>query len=310
VLVAEERFLSVRDKMTAGAPADDVEREALQLGAMFDRAEEILGGKGGARVAFIGAMVVILREGVEAALLILLLLNLARRADGGERAGRAVHAGWLVAAGVGVVTWFLSGPLTALGGASRELVEGSVALLAAVVLLLTGHFVLARIDARHRVEAIKRRLAAAQTAGRRNLALAGLAFVAVYREAFEVVLFLRAIVLDAGNGWAVAAGVGAGLAALVVIVWLLMRLGRRLKTGPLLAAMGTLLCVLAFVLAGKGVRSLQEAGIIGIHPIPAPRIEWLGMYPTLETLGAQIVILAAFAVVAVLSMSRRQPQPA
>ena len=179
-----------------------------------------------------------------------------------------------------------------------------------MVLLLTGHFVLARIDAKHRVDAIKRRLAAARSTGRRQAVLAGLAFVAVYREAFEVVLFLRAIVLDAGEGWAVASGVGAGVLALIVIVWLLMRLGRRLKTGRLLAAMGTLLCVLSFVLAGKGVRSLQEAGVFGIHPIPAPRIEWLGMYPTLETLGAQLFVLAAFAVVAAIAMSRRQPQPA
>ena len=310
VSLAEERFLSVREKMTAGAPADDVEREALQLGAMFDRAEEILAGKGGAHLAFLGAMVVILREGVEASLLILLLLGLARRAQGGERTVRAVHAGWLLAVGVGVVTWFLSEPLIALGGARRELVEGSISLLAAVVLLLTGHFVLARIDAKHRVDAIKRRLAAARSTGRRQAVLAGLAFVAVYREAFEVVLFLRAIVLDAGEEWAVASGVGAGVLALIVIVWLLMRLGRRLKTGPLLAAMGTLLCVLSFVLAGKGVRSLQEAGVFGIHPIPAPRIEWLGMYPTLETLGAQLFVLAAFAVVAAIAMSRRQPQPA
>jgi high-affinity iron transporter len=309
VSMTEERFLSVREKMVSGAPADDVEREALQLGALFDRAEEILSGKGGARVAFLGAVVVILREGVEAALLIMLLLGLARRAESPAESARAVHWGWLVAIGAGTVTWFLSEPLMALGGASRELMEGIVALVATVVLLLTGHFVLARIDAKHRVEAIKRKLAA--SGGRRKAVLAGLAFVAVYREAFEVVLFLRAIILDASaSGWAVAAGVGAGLVVLIGVVWLLMRLGRRLKTGPLLATMGTLLCVLAFVLAGKGIRSLQEAGVVGIVPIPAPRVEWLGIFPTLQSVAAQVLVLVAFVVVAMIAVARRQPEPA
>ncbi|HKA89270.1 MAG TPA: FTR1 family protein [Haliangiales bacterium] len=309
VSLTEERFLALREKMSSGASADEVEREALQIGALFDRAEEILSGKGGARVAFLGAVVVVLREGVEAALLILLLLGLARRSENGAASARAVHWGWLAAVGVGLVTWFLSEPLMALGGARRELMEGIVALLATVVLLLTGHFVLARIDAKHRVEAIKRRLAAA--GARRKAALAGLAFVAVYREAFEVVLFLRAIILDASaSGWAVAAGVGAGMLVLVGIVWLLMRLGRRLKTGPLLATMGTLLCVLAFVLAGKGIRSLQEAGAVGITPIPAPRIDWLGVFPTLQSVGAQLIVLVAFVVVAMIAVARRQPEPA
>lgn len=309
VSLTEERFLTLREKMSSGVSADEVEREALQLGALFDRAEEILAGKGGARVAFFGAVVVILREGVEAALLVMLLLGLARRSETGAESARAVHWGWLVAIGAGAVTWFLSEPLMALGGARRELMEGIVALVATVVLLLTGHFVLARIDARHRVEAIKRKLAAA--GGRRKAALASLAFVAVYREAFEVVLFLRAIILDASaSGWAVAGGVGAGMLLLVGVVWLLMRLGRRLKTGPLLATMGTLLCVLAFVLAGKGIRSLQEAGVVGITPIPAPRVEWLGIFPTLQSAGAQVFVLVAFVVVAMIAVARRQPAPA
>src|SRR5262249_27701254 len=190
----EEHFLRLRELVGAGAPVDAVEKETLQLGALLDRAEETLGSAGGAGVAFVSAVVVVLREGVEAARLILLVLGLGRRGGAAEDA-RAVHGGWLVALGLGVATWFASGPLVTLGGASRELMEGIVSLLAAAALLVTGHFVIARIDAKHRVDAMKRRLAQAT---RRRSALAGLAFIAVYREAFEVVLFLRAIALD-GN---------------------------------------------------------------------------------------------------------------
>ncbi len=298
----EEQFLRIRDDMAAGAGVDSVEREALQLGALLDRAEETLAGGGGPRVAFIGAAVVILREGVEAALLIMLLLGMARRgANGVVDPGdpRAVHLGWMVATVLGVATWFAAEPLVRLGGASRELMEGIVALLAAAALLATGHFVLARLDAKHRVDAMKRKLAAAASPGRRRAVLAGLAFMAVYREAFEVVLFLRAIALDAGgSGAAVAAGAGAGALLLVGVVALLLRLGKRLKPGPLLASMGTLLCVLAVVLAGKGVRALQEAGAVSIWPLAAPRVEWLGFFPTLQGLIAQIVVFLAFFAIA------------
>src|SRR5262249_13362900 len=154
--------------------------------------------------------------------LIMLLLGLARRAAAEEQAARdtrAVHAGWLGAVAVGAITWFASGPLVALGGARRELIEGIVGLVAAAGLLLTGHFGPARLDARHRVEAIKRRLVAAPSGARRRLALAGLAFVAVYREAFEVVLFLRAIALESGaSGAGVLGGVAAGGLLLVGVV--------------------------------------------------------------------------------------------
>jgi high-affinity iron transporter len=310
VVATEGRFLALREAMADGRPATEIEAGALALDAALERADGLLGGGGGGRVVFAGALVIILREGVEAALLVLLLLGLARRTageDDGARDALAVHAGWLAAAGLGVAGWFASGPIVAMGGARRELVEGLIALIAAAVLLATGHFVLARLDAKHRVEAIKRRLSATASGPGRRVALAGLAFVAVFREAFEVVLFLRAIALDEGaTPGAIAAGVAAGAAALVVVVAVLSKLGRRLSPGPLLAVMGTLLCVLAVVLAGKGVRSLQEAGVAPIHSLDLPRVDWLGVFPTLEGLAAQLVVLGAFLAIAALAWRARR----
>jgi high-affinity iron transporter len=293
----EEQFFALRDLMEQGASAERVESAALLLGISLDRAEETLSGGGGARLAFAGAMLVILREGLEAALLLMLLLGLARRAGAGSDV-RAVHAGWIAAVLLGAATWFASGTLLRLGGAKRELVEGIVALLAAGVLLLAGHWVLARLDAKRRVDALKRRFAASSPS-RRLWVLFGLGFVAIYREAFEVVLFLRAIVLDASQSpGIIAAGAATGAAACVVAVLLLSALGRRLKPGPLLAASGTLLCALAAILAGKGVRALQEAGVLGIEPLSLPRVEWLGLFPSLQSVLAQLVVLLAFFAIA------------
>jgi high-affinity iron transporter len=302
VATIEDDFLALRNAMTSGASDSTIQEMGLRLGAQLDRAEAMLGDKGGARVAFASALVVILREGVEAALLIMLLLGLARKSGHADQV-KAVHLGWMAAALVGVATWFASAPLMKLGGARREIVEGVVALIATAALVGAGHFVIARLDAKRRVDALKRRLAEAGTG--RRFVLAGLAFVAIYREAFEVVLFLRAIALDAhGTGGAIAAGVAVGFALLIGVVALLLKLGRRMKPGPLLTSMGTLLCVLAVVMAGKGVRALQEAGVIGISPIDLPRVEWLGVFPSVQGLVAQLLVLAAFVAIAALAVVR------
>ena len=182
--------------------------------------------------------------------------------------------------------------------------EGAIALLAAVVLLMASHYVLARVDARRRIDALKRRFDAASPA-RRRAVLFGLGFVAVYREAFEVVLFLRAIALDAGATMgAVLGGALTGGATCIVLVILLGRFGRRLAPAKLLTISGSLLCVLAVVLAGKGVHALQEAGVLTITPVAVPRLELLGVFPSIESVLGQVLVLGAFALIAGVSWAR------
>lgn len=297
----ENEFLALRQAITDGESPDRVEQRVLRIGALLDVGDRRLDGSGGARVAIASAAVIVVREGFEAALLVLLLFAIARRSGATATDLRAIHLGWLSALGVGLVTWLASGAiLTSLGGARRELLEGAVSLVAALVLLAVSHFVLARRDAKRRVAALKHRLtASASSPWRRGLFLASLSFVAVFREAFEVVLFLRAVMLDAAvSGWTIGAGVALGVLAVVALTVLAGRLGQKLRPGVLLTAMGTLLCVLAVVLAGKGVRALQEAGSLSITPIHSPTIEWLGMFATRQTFLAQLLVLIAFACIA------------
>jgi len=95
------------------------------------------------------------------------------------------------------------------------------------------------------------------------LVVFGLAFVAIYREMFETVLFFRGLLIEsAGEGGAVALGALVGLLLLVVVVAGLQKLGRRLKPRALLLSCGILLCGLAVVMVGNGVRALQEVGIV------------------------------------------------
>ncbi len=304
----EERFLSLRELTRSGASASEFGAAADRLLVRLDAVESRVAGGASAQAAFAAAFVVIVREGIESALLLMLLCGLVARAgQAGDR--RAVHAGWIGAVAVGIVAWFASEAVVRMGGGNRELVEGVVALFAVVVLVYAGHIVLARMDAERRIAALKRRFASIPPAHRR-VVLFGMAFVAVFREVFEVVLFLRAIELSAGGAHAaIGLGVAAGSITCVALILAFRLLRGRIRPGAILNGAGVLLCALALVLAGKGVRSLQEAGVLAVRAFDGPRIDLLGVFPTIETMFAQVVVAVAIALVAVVGRRPRAGAP-
>jgi high-affinity iron transporter len=122
-----------------------------------------------------------------------------------------------------------------------------------------------------------------------------LAFVTVYREVFETVLFYAAL-WTAGTGIYLAAGLLLGIVILAGIAWLMLRTSARLPIGRFFAISSALVAVLAVVLIGKGVAALQEAGVLDITLIPAPRIDVLGIYPSVQTIAAQMAVMVIIVV--------------
>lgn len=117
-----------------------------------------------------------------------------------------------------------------------------------------------------------------------------LSFVTVYREVFETVLFYAAL-WTPDNGMYLLAGLGLGVAILGAIGFMLLRSSARLPIGKFFAFSSALVAVLAVVLMGKGVAALQKVGYLELTPIPMPRIDVLGLYPSMQTVLAQVVIL-------------------
>jgi len=90
------------------------------------------------------------------------------------------------------------------------------------------------------------------------------------------------------------AGAVAACIALVLIAAAMLRFARRLPIGKFFSYSSWLMAILAIVLAGKGVASLQEAGIVGISPLySVPRLSLVGIYPTVQTVAAQLMMLGA-----------------
>ena len=298
----EREFLAVRMALDGGpgkgGPGGDAGKggpgdprpPAARLDALLERAD--VRGPGGALIAFVAALVIALREGVEAALLVAALLALLRKA-GRTGDARAVHFGWAAALGAGALTWWASGALLGISGASRELVEGALQLVTAALLLYASHWLLAAASARRLVSFLSARTLQAGSA----LVVFGLAFAAIYREMFEVVLFFRGLLLESpGEAGAVGLGAAVGLLGLVALVAAFQKLGRRLKPRPLLLTCGVLLCLLAVLMVGNGVRALQEVGLVPVTVWGGFEVRALGVYATREGILSQAIVVVVLVV--------------
>ena len=295
-VATEKEMMALRRAIDDGQPAQAVAGHVQRIDELLDQAEGKL-GEGGLSVeaAFTSSLLILLREGLEAILVLAAIIAFVRK-TGRRDAMPWIHAGWITAALLGVATWLVSNHVLAITGASRELTEGVSALLASAMLLYVGAWLHKRSHAQAWQSFIREQVTSALE--RRTLwAMAGIAFLAVYRELFEVILFYQALWAQAGPGGqqAVIGGMLAGAALLVVLAWVILRFGVRLPIGPFFAATSGLLVVMAVVFVGHGIAALQEAGVMGATPAGAISLPLLGIHPTAQGLLAQGVLVAAIA---------------
>ncbi len=289
----ENRMTAVRNDIENDAGVTALTHAVDRAKATIESARTTLAAEsGGFWFSFLVAASILLREGLEAFLIILAILGVLHAAEQ-RRASRWVHGGWLAAVAVGIAGWFLSDLLLDFQAAHRELMEGAIALLAVVVLLYMGLWMHSMTAARRWQafveERIMRKLGTGSLFG-----LASLAFFAVFREAFESVLFLSALSLEAGDGTK-SAVVGGALSAMLVILMLAplaLHHSRRLPIRDIFRYSAFVLGLLCVVLAGKGIHALQEAGFLPVTVLDTSfRVDLIGLYPSGESLLAQGVVV-------------------
>ncbi|MEO8548006.1 MAG: cytochrome c/FTR1 family iron permease [Sphingomicrobium sp.] len=255
---------------------------------------------------FLGAFTILLREGLEALLVVVAMIAFLRKADRSE-ALAYVHGGWVAALVAGAGTWAVATYAIGISGASRELTEGFGSLLAAAILLSVGIWMHGKSQAEEWRRYIRDKMQGALSRGSAWF-LFGLAFIVVYREVFETILFYAAL-WTPDNGATILAGALSAVAILAIISWMMLRYSRTLPITEFFKYSAILIAILTVVLAGKGVGALQEAGIIPITPLGwVPRISMLGLYPTLESAGTQFAALVAV-IVGFRSATRRHVHP-
>lgn len=301
-LEVEFQFAELRSKIQQQAPYDEIQEIAIAIKRNLDESERLVSGVGtlAPMIAFTSSFAIIFREGLESVLILGAVLTYLE-ASRNNHFKKYVYYGVFAAFGATVVTWVVASFIIEISGANRELIEAIAALSATAVLFYVSFWVLNKIEHKKWMEFVKAKVWQATTTGS-VMVFVMLAFFTVYREGFETVLFYQAMAGFAKYmEFQVALGFVLGIVSLLGIYYVMRRLGRKL---PLRALFGLTMGVgayLSIAFLGNAVRELQVleivpyTGMIGTIPrLDINLATMTGIYPTLETVVAQIILLAVY----------------
>ncbi len=248
--------------------------------------------------AVFNSSIIVFREGLEA---VLIFAAVTASLVGGNRSRRRpVVIGAACAFGAAILTWFVAQAILGAASSLGPKLEAITGFLAIVVLLIVLNWFVHKvywsqwIGKHHR----QRRKLLAKSGAAATLGLIALGFTSVYREGFEVVLFLQTLQLEAGTS-TVLEGVGIGLAATAVVGVAVFWLHHKLPYKRMLILTGVLVGLVLVVMIGGTALTFSELGWIPQHPLPFSLPGWLGawfeVYAYYETIAAQL-LAAAFVV--------------
>ena len=267
-------------------------RDAIELGlpSVVELTKPAASGWG----AFFESFLIILREGFEAILVIGAVAAFLIKTGHRERL-RSLWVGGALALVASAVTAVILSTILSAVPASREIIEGGTMLVAVAVLFSVSYWLISKVEAAKWQQFIREKVTSAlQHGGGKALAL--VAFLAVYREGAETALFYQALFRESGNvALPLGLGIVAGFVALVVIFTLFYKFGVKIPLRPFFTVTSALLYYMAFVFAGQGIKELQEGNAMSVTRLPGfPTVQAMGIYPTLETMLAQLLLVAAF----------------
>lgn len=289
--------VEIRPAIERGESPAEITGLINQVNTELSRADTHLARGGSFWFAAVNSFVIILREGLEAVLLVGALLGYLVATGASARHRRQIWAGVIAGVVATLLTWGVARAFIPINGANRELIEGATALIAVAVLLYVSNWLFQKTYIHDWKNYLRDRLDSA-VSSKSTFAMMILAFAAVYREGFETVLFYQALAFDASMT-AVMSGFIPGMIVISAIGVVIIRAGTRLPLKQMFAVTNAVLVYLAFVFVGKGLYNLHEAGVFAARQLPLPDVQVLrllfGWYPLLETTVAQALYLTLIA---------------
>ena len=275
------------------ASAARVKASRAALDAQLVEAQAAIGGSSAPLAVATNAGVIVFREGLEAVLILASLLG-SLKLGSNRRFRRPLWVGAVLALGFSVATWFLAqGVLSALARFGEKL-EAIVSIIAIIVLLTITNWFFHKVywtGWMANFHQQKGKLLRRETG--QWLGLLALGFTSIYREGFETVLFLQALVLDSSVA-TVVAGIAVGLAATFLVGVIVFALQAKLPYKKMLIATGVMICAVLVVMVGNTTHVLQVVGWFPTHPIGGVILPywsglWAGVYATWEGVLLQTV---------------------
>jgi high-affinity iron transporter len=266
-------------------------RDAIALD--LPRIVELTRPTGSGWSAFFQSFLIILREGFEAILVVGAVVAFLIKTGNRDRLRSiwmGIGLGLVASAAMAVILQTVFRHLPA----SREIVEGVTMLVAVAVLFSVSYWLISKVEAAKWQKFIREKVSTALDHGG-GKALAIVAFLAVFREGAETALFYQALFSEGNVAVPLSLGIVAGFAVLAVIFTLFYRFGVKIPMRPFFTVTSVLLYYMAFVFIGKGIRELQEGNVIGITVLRnMPSVPSMGIFPSMETLVAQGILVALF----------------
>jgi len=275
------------------------------------------GGRSAGLATFIACFTIILREGFEAILVVgaIIAYLIKTTADRSEserkRQLRPVYTGAVLGIVLSFVSAWLLNQLKLANSASQEVIEGVTALIATAVLFYVSNWMVSKSESEAWDAYIKSKVGRAAQTGS-SFALAFTAFLAVYREGAEVILFYQPL-LSGGNTNMVWLGFLVGCVCLVFVYLAIRLMSIRLPLKPFFLVTSILMAIMSIAFLGSGIKELIEGDVIAMHApswvawIPShPVLEILGIYPCVETIVPQLILTAVTIVTFVFWLRRNK----
>jgi high-affinity iron transporter len=290
----ESAFSRYRGEIKRNAPLEHVESLHQEITLNLSKGLELLKNKVGFTGMFFQSFSIIVREGFEAILIIAALIAFLTKSRNQSRI-KSIHIGVVIGILASFATAYIIHEILHLSMASQEVLEGWIMLVAVAVLFSVSYWLVSKIDNKRWQEYINKQMRGALSKGN-TFTLGAVAFISVYREGFETVLFYKALYLYADDGTnGILPGFLAGCLVLAGVFYLINTLGMRIPIKWFFGFTSVLLYYMAFTFMGKGLHELQmgeELSMTAANFLPS--ISWLGMYPTWETFIGQAVLFGAF----------------
>ena len=258
---------------------------------------------------FFYSLGLLFREGMEA---MLVIVALAAGTRGAGRIGRSrdIYAGAVAAIVASIVLAWAVNHL--ISDDASDTLEGVFQIFAAATLFYVSSWLTSKAQSDRWQKFIDHRLERAERSTIPGIALGLTAFLAVMREGAETIVFFQALTsgaTEAAERHAVAAGIVVAIFVLGITFVVIRRAADRIPIGIFFQATSALLYAMAIVFIGQGVASLQEASIVPATFVDyVPTIPMLGLFPTVQSLGAQAILLL-MAAAAVFVPRRPSAQP-
>ncbi len=294
--VLEGRFTRLVSLIKAGSAVDQLNVEADKLKQDLENAVRMLtNGDETSWNLFLYSLLIIVREGLEALLIVAAIIAYLVKNQHQDKLP-LIRQSVIVALFASIVTAVIFSWLFAGAGQSKELLEGITMLLAVIILFSVSYWLLSKVESQRWKAWLQGKFADSLGSG----SVIGLwlaSFLAVYREGAETVLFYFALAGDVSNAsghLSILAGFVTGC-LILLMAYLVMRFTViRLPLKPFFIVTSGFMYLMAFVFAGKGMLELIEGKLFEPTLLPGiPQMSALGIYPYLETLVPQLMLLLA-----------------